>query len=121
MNASPKTTKAGTVSTLTWSINNPIDTCSLKAYSDNASDAIRLNALLSTTTLTNKTDANDPYGNRSMLEALTQTTTNSTKAMGKKSVTINYTTDFELKCTVPAPSANPTNRIRVQVTNENEG
>lgn len=119
--AAPRTAKAGAVSTLTWSITNPVPSCAITASTvyaagapaDPVKDAV---ATMITSQLTgSSTDANDPYGQRLMSTAL-RTPISGTKALGKKSIILQYTTDFTLNCNGGTPQ-----KVRVQVTNENEG
>lgn len=138
LNASPITTKSGTLSTITWSINNPTSLCDIVALPvcaggntcNTLSDAPRITAANAITTLlsTGTTDANDPYNTtpgigRSMTSALRSiVTATGTKALGKKTIKIDYTTDLYLDChvtTVGKP--NPTKKLRIQVTGDNEG
>ncbi len=121
--ATPSTAKAGTMSTLSWIIGSPTNSCAITAsavYTTGAgpdatrnADAASLTSLLANP---NKTDKNDPYGERPMNTALRNAAPGVTgKAVGKKSVLLQYTTDFLLNC------GSSTRKVRVQVTNENEG
>lgn len=122
--ATPVTIKAGTVSTLTWSIDNPVSGCKITATKvcgatcipERTADVTQINNELKSTT-----DLNDPYGpGRDMVGAsgalTTEAVSGGAKALGKKSIRVNYTTDLELSC----PSTT-SKKIRIQVTNENEG
>jgi len=134
LEATPVTIKSGTVSTLTWGINIPDPACDITASpvcaggscvypKDNALKAAA--DTLSLKLLNETTDANDPYGaNRLMSTALRTVPISSggTKALGKKSINLQYTTDFELNCHINVEGRpNPFKKLRVQVTNDNEG
>ena len=124
--ATPRTIKAGSVSTLQWSINNPTNACSLTAVPvcTGTCNAARTAAAatLNTTLQTGTTDANDPNNINGELRTIqnaiqTEAFNNGVpgKALGKKSLRINYTTDFILDC-----GAGGSQKTRVQVTNETE-
>ena len=80
LEATPITIKSGTVSTLTWGINRPSNACAITASPvcaggsacDGVNDAVRVSAAATLTSklLTEATDANDPYGSRTMINAL---------------------------------------------------
>lgn len=120
--ATPATAKRGTISTLFWTIANPDNTCALTATpvypSGVGSDAGRdaavaaINATLSDSST--RTDDNDPYGQVTLRNAL-RNERNGDNAVGKKSFTLEYTTDFTLTCQTT------TKKVRVNVTNVNEG
>ena len=130
LSASPRTTKAGTISALTWSINNPLPGCTLTAYTVCSGVICSPERTAATNAITSEllngnTDANDPYGSRTMKNALRKVATSpgGTKAMGKKSLKIDYTTDFTVDCNVPSNTGkpNPTKTLRVQITTDSEG
>ncbi len=122
--AAPATAKAGALSTLSWNISNPTTICKITASpvytAGSGADAGRDAAAATLTAqLTNpsQTDINDPYGQRAMLTALrTAAPGVTTKALGKKSLLMQYTTDFLLDC-----GTSTQRKVRVQVANENEG
>ncbi|MFA5132152.1 MAG: CARDB domain-containing protein [Candidatus Paceibacterota bacterium] len=122
--ANPTTAKSGAVTTLVWSIATPTQTpacrivatavCTGGTCTSPRDDTRTANATALTTSLANgNTDNNDPYGaGRLMSLALSQPTT---KASGKKTIILQYTTDFSLIC------PNKTQKVRVHVSNDNEG
>ena len=123
--ASPRTVSKGGAATVSWKVMSPpqgVARCRITATAVCAGgscatprdDARVSNAqALSTQFSTGTTDANDPYGaSRTMTSALTTPTD---KALGKKTVTLQYTTDFNLKCGAVIQKA------RVEVGTQNEG
>lgn len=123
--ATPTTTKSGSMTTLSWNIASPTNTCSLTAAAvypagattTDATKEAAAAALTAQFTNPSQTDANDPYGQRAMLTALRTAAPGMTSnAIGKKTVVIHYTTDFTLNC-----GTSSARKVRVQVTNENEG
>jgi hypothetical protein len=128
--ATPKTIKAGAVSTLQWAISLPTAaTCTLQAAvvasptctADTACLTPRTTnvANLNTELLAGTTDANDPNNNgltRTVIDALTKDALNGGvpgKGFGKKSLRIYNTTDFILNCGTPQ-------KVRVQVADDTE-
>lgn len=135
IDASPKTIPAGSVSSLTWSITNSSSTCMITAApvctsgtcSQSRIDAV---AAVNSTISTANTDSNDIYNLPGVLRTvrnaikLPAPNNNPTglKALGKKSIPLNFTTDFTLDCgpgTIYEPLT--PKKVRVQVTNDNEG
>lgn len=120
---SPRTIRQGGSITLTWSITYPNNSCTLsaKAVCPNGASSCpgpREDAAtaLNTRLTTENTDANDPNGSRPIQTAVRTKIGSTTRAAGKKTLQVNYTTDFILRCT-----AVPDSKTRVQVTTENEG
>jgi hypothetical protein len=79
---------------------------------------------LNTKITTENTDINDPNNINNTLRTITEAIQNeafnngvSGKAIGKKSLKINYTTDFILNCSTSTPGK----KVRVQVSNDNQG
>jgi hypothetical protein len=124
--ASPATIRSGNVSTLTWNIANPSPACQITATpvcSGTCSQTrIDAAAVLNNKLATENTDANDPYSvpgvPRTVTQAITEEAFNngiSGKGLGKKSLQIKYTTDFEISC------GSASQKARVTVSNDNEG
>lgn len=130
---SPRTVKSGSNAVVQWAIGRPNDSCVLQAEavcaegSGAACDATRQAdaAALNTTFQNGQTDINDPNnlsGRRTIPDALQKSArddgTTNTKAAGKATIKVKYTTDIILKCTtLPAVEK----RLRVQVSNDQEG
>jgi hypothetical protein len=130
--ATPKTIKAGSVSTLQWTISQPTSSCTLTAapvcatnVCDPLRDATRIaNASSLNTQLQNEnTDANDPdniNGDlRRIVDAVQKEAFNNGVpgyAKGKKSIRIKNTTDFILNCGVGSLQ-----KVRIQVSDDREG
>lgn len=129
--ASPRTIRKSSVSTISWAMlgdssacrltvtpvcpANPSDPTSCAADPRGISAAALNDRFASTTS--DMTDANDPYGQRNIFTALTVpvTLTPTVRTAGKKSLQIDYTTDFQLQC------GTLIQKVRVLVTNDNEG
>lgn len=127
LTAAPRTIKAGTVTTLNWSIFQPNATCTLTASSTciGACSAARITNenTLNTEIQTGNTDTNDPNNingeTRTVLDALRTEAFNngiSGRALGKKTLRVNNTTDFLLQC-----GTTTSQRARVQVINDTQG
>jgi hypothetical protein len=87
-------------------------TCDSECLANRALASSTLNTILRTGT----TNSNDPYGaNRTMNSALT--TSVSGYARGEKSVTLDYSTNFDLTC----GTASTTVRSLIYVTERMEG
>ncbi len=126
INANPRTAKFGSVSTLTWSVDNPPQSAPFCAITASAvcaggtcvspRDDVRID---DAEELTDefaggaRTDNNDPYGANRLISAALKTP--STRASGKKTVLLQYTTDFTLTC------GTKVEKVRIQVSNDNEG
>jgi hypothetical protein len=83
-------------------------------------DAATLNTKIST----ENTDANDPNNINDTLRSITNAIQSeafnngvSGKAIGKKSLKVNYTTDFILNCSTSTPGQ----KVRIQVSNDTQG
>jgi hypothetical protein len=126
INANPRTAKLGSVSTLTWSVDNPPQNAPLCAITASAvcaggtcvspRDDVRIDdaeELTDEFAGGSRTDNNDPYGANRLISAALKTP--STRASGKKTVLLQYTTDFTLTC------GTKVEKVRVQVSNDNEG
>jgi hypothetical protein len=121
LTGSPRTIEAGGKVTLNWSITNPNSSCKItaKAVCTGTCSAAQTNAAtaLTTSLATGTTDANDPNGTSRTMTSALQTAVSNSKALGKKTIQVNYTTDLGLTC--GATSA--TSTIRVIVSRNNEG
>lgn len=123
LTATPRSIEKNAKVTLNWSIVNPSASCRIvvtpvcTATCDSArtTEASALQSTLDT----GSTDSNDIYGaSRTMTSALqTPYVAGGTVAKGKKTIQVNYTTDFKLQCGTNAASTT----IRVLVTKANEG
>jgi hypothetical protein len=126
--ATPRTIKAGSVTTLQWTISQPTASCTLTAQPvctgpcspAKTADAATLNTKIST----ENTDANDPNNINDTLRSITNAIQSeafnngvSGKAIGKKSLKVNYTTDFILNCSTSTPGQ----KVRIQVSNDTQG
>jgi hypothetical protein len=120
LTGTPRTIESGGKVTLSWSINNPTNSCKITATpvctGTCTSAQTSAAASLQTTLNTGSTDSNDPNGSRTMSTAL-HTVISGTKALGKKTIQINYTTDFGLNC----GTTTATSSVRVLVSTSNEG
>lgn len=126
--ASPRTTNNNMSTAISWSVDNPKSTCSLRAEAVcTGGRALCTAAQLSAetainSTLTNgTTDANDPYGPGRNIQTAVKTVApannpTGSKALGKKTILMNYTTDFILDC-----GGALMKKVRVNVSAENEG
>jgi hypothetical protein len=123
LTATPRSISSNTKVTLQWGITNPNSSCRIVVtpICTDTCDATHTNAAaaLQSTLDTGSTDSNDPYGaSRSMTSALqTPYVSGGSRGAGKKTLQIQYTTDFKLQCGANAASTT----IRVLVTNANEG
>ena len=125
--ATPRTVKTGASTALSWDITYPTSSCTVTAttvcsggHSSCSAAQLAAETTLNSTLSSGTTDANDKYGaSRSITTALrTAAPSNNpsgTKALGKKSLPVNYTTDFTLSCGAS------TKKVRVLVTTDNEG
>ncbi|MFA6608568.1 MAG: hypothetical protein WCT07_01510 [Candidatus Paceibacterota bacterium] len=132
--AMPVTIQAGSASSISWSVTNATTSCMITAApvcsgtcSQSRLDAV---AVINSTLQTGKTDANDIYnltGSLRTIKNAIQTVApanNPTglKALGKKTMPINFTTDFTLDCGPGNAYQTLTpKKVRVQVTNETQG
>lgn len=119
--ASPTTISSGALSTLTWKIEGTPNSCTLSASpvcaNGSCSQSATDDASSLNSTLTNgNTDANDPAGSRPIPSTLQNNASGSSYATGKKTLKINRTTDFLIDC-----GSGVSKKVRVQVTNLNEG
>ena len=128
--ANPRSLKKGASTALTWDIENATSTCRIKAtplypaLCDATTCKAPRDAAISVlnNTLTNgNTDLNDPYWlrngtTRTMIAALTQAAYNTTHAKGKKTVPIEYSTTFNLRC----GDLSQSQQVNVLVTDELE-
>ncbi len=123
LTATPRSIERNAKVTLNWSITNPNSTCRIiaTAICTGTCGAAETSAATALQTIldSGSTDTNDQYGaSRTMTSALqTPYTAGGTKAQGKKTLQVLYTTDFKLQCGTQAASTT----IRVLVTNNNEG
>jgi hypothetical protein len=121
--AAPKTIKAGSSVVIQWDILKPSGLCTLTATASCvgtcSQQKIQEAALISGKLQNENTDVNDPDGaGRPMPTALSQnviTDGSTPRARGKKSIKVNYTTDFLLTC------GTVDKKVRVQVSNDKEG
>lgn len=129
LNATPRTIRRGSATTLTWTILQPNDTCQFSAtpVCSGACSPARTTAAAAVNTKlqTENTDVNDPHSApgipRTITEAIQEEAYSyaaTGKGMGKKTLQLDYSTDFELSCGTSTPSSQ---RVRVVVTNDNEG
>jgi hypothetical protein len=123
--ATPKTIAPTEKITLSWDTKFPDNTCALTAKvvcANNAcnvgqaAEQVRLSAILAATT----TDSNDPFGPSRNLQSAVKTvapghTTTDFKALGRKTLSVKYTTDFTYDCGVRGKETK-----RVQVTRSEE-
>ena len=130
LTASPRSIKRGGSTALTWDLQVATSTCRLRALPlypalcDDVSCKAPRDAAVSVlnNTLTNgNTDMNDPYWlrngtTRTMVAALTQAAYNTTHAKGKKTVPIEYSTTFNLRC----GNLSQSQQVNVLVTDELE-
>lgn len=128
LHASPSTIQKGSQTVISWNIRDIItpNSCTLKAdpvCSNNSctpdqTDAVAVvNEAIKTTAVT---DSNDPNGaERKMSLALNKKGSDATQAKGQKTVTLQKTTDFILKCNSGVIESSQ--KIRVNVTKSNEG
>ena len=130
LTASPRSIKRGGSTALTWDLEIASSTCRLRALPlypalcDDVSCKAPRDAAISVlnNTLTNgNTDMNDPYWlrngtTRTMIAALTQAAYNTTHAKGKKTVPIEYSTTFNLRC----GDLSQSQQVNVLVTDELE-
>lgn len=124
INATPKTIDIGGKTTLSWSIQWTLPTCTLTASpvcANNICSQSQLDAAtaLMTTITTGSTDANDPSGpNRSITSAIRSAAPGhelDQKAMGKRTFDVIHSTNFTIDC----GGTNKASTI-VRVTNNNE-
>lgn len=123
LTATPRSIEKNAKVTLAWSITNPNTSCRIivtpvctgTCAAAQTSEASSLQTAMDS----GSTDSNDPYGaSRTMTSALqTPYTAGGTVAKGKKTIQVNYTTDFKLQCGTSTASTT----IRVLVTKANEG
>ncbi|MEZ0209093.1 MAG: CARDB domain-containing protein [Candidatus Paceibacterota bacterium] len=123
LTATPRSISTNEKVTLQWSITDPDTSCRIVAtpICTGTCDATRINAASALQSIldTSSTDSNDPFGaSRTMTSALrTPYAVGGTKAQGKKTLQVLYTTDFKLQC----GAAQASTTIRVLVTSKNEG
>jgi hypothetical protein len=124
----PKTIDKSKGATVLWSVTEPSTVCSLRAVAvceggrsnctqERLSEETSINQILTSGT----TDANDPYGpGRNMTSAVQtlapQNNPTENKSLGKRTILMNYTTDFILDC-----GGTLIKKARVVVSDENEG
>lgn len=124
LNITPRSIERGGIISLSWSIKDPNSTCKItadvqKPATCNGTCSASVAAASSTLNMSltsGMTNANDPNGSRVMTTAL-QTPVSGTYAKGVKSVTLDYTTAFNLSC---GTSTAPVKSI-IYVTTNNEG
>ena len=126
--ANPRTINNNKSTALSWSIVGPSNSCSLRAEAvctggrASCSTAQLAAETAVNSTLTNgTTDTNDPYGAGRNIQTAVKTVApennpTGTKALGKKTLLMNYSTDFILDC-----GGSLIKKIRVNVSAENEG
>lgn len=112
------TINAGDKVAVTWNIKNPDNGCSITVTTASTTEKTRLDAIFSSLSL--RTDTNDPYGSSRIIKtAVTSTTTpGTTNARGKVSVQLYVPTKFNLSC--GGASVTP-KQIQVNVTKNLEG
>ena len=135
----------GSQSVISWTVLFPGDVqkptprvCTLSAKSVctggvcNATQLTEEENINSVIESTEKTDANDPEGSRTILVALNAVTDTAAhiasgdtdwKGSGKKTITLNNTMDFTLDCSKPNTGVHglfEKQTVRVNVTNSNE-
>ncbi len=122
--AEPRTSTLGVSSVLSWDVKFPSASCTLSATTICAngscvagSPEITAQNTLNAAIQNGNTDANDPYGaSRPMSSAIkTISPISTTDALGKKTLQINYTTDFLLQC------GESSRKVRFLITTNNEG
>ena len=121
----PRTITPNEKVTLTWDTIFPINTCSLTAKvvcANSACSAAQIveQAKLTAVLVATTTDSNDPHGSSRNLQMAVRTvapghTTTDFKALGRKTLTIKYTTDFIYDC-----GSGRKETKRVQVTKNEE-
>lgn len=119
----PKTIKSGGTVALSWVIEKPVNTCTISAspVCSGTCSPLRVTeaSTLSNRFITENTDRNDANGaERSIAAALSTnviTDGSTPKAIGKKTVSVLYTTDFTLSC------GTVDKKIRVKVSTDSEG
>jgi hypothetical protein len=130
LTASPRSIKRGGSTALTWDLEVATSTCRLRAIAlypalcDATTCKAPRDAAVTTlnNTLTNgSTDVNDPYWlrngtTRTMIAALTQSAYSTTHAKGKKTVPVEYSTTFNLRC----GNLSQSQQVNVLVTDELE-
>jgi hypothetical protein len=127
LNANPRTISKGGASSLSWTIIRPAATCTLTAqtvctggHGACTQDKIAAENAINQIINTGNTDANDTNNGastRTILNAIQKYAPGVTgKALGKKTFNFNFTTDFDLNC-----GGGVQEKVRVQVTNDNEG
>lgn len=132
--ASPRTLNNNKNTSLSWSVADPTNACSLKAEavclngrSNCTASQLSEESSLNSTLTNGTTDANDPYGpNRNIQTAVKtkapQNNPTGNRALGKKTLLMNHTTDFILDCgTSPADGSVIKEKVRVIVSDETEG
>jgi hypothetical protein len=125
ISASPRTVNNNKNTSLSWSVLNPRPICSLRAevvcsggHANCNGAQLAEETSLNATLMNGATDANDPNGGGRNIQTTVKTvyTKYSNKALGKRTIMMNYTTDFIIDC-----GASLVKKIRVVVSGENEG
>ena len=135
INAMPKTTDAGSVSAITWSVTNPAAICNLIASpvctsgtcsADRNTDASTINTKLQTGHTDSDDKNNSPGTTRTIMDALRKLAPygepTGTKAVGKATIPLKYTTDFMIDCgsgTQWEPLK--PSKVRVNIGNDTQG
>ena len=126
--ASPRTVNNNKNTTLSWSVLYPTNSCSLRAevsctggHSLCSTEQLAAETALNSTLASGTTDANDPYGPERNIQTAVKTIApennpSNDKALGKKTILLNYTTDFILDC-----GGSLIKKTRVNVASDNEG
>lgn len=124
----PRTITSGSQVSLRWSISNPTTTCAIAAspVCTGACSQERIDEAAAITTKLNTeyTDTNDPnnlnHTARTILDSLhIESFNNGVKgfAIGKKSLRVKHSTNFQLSC----PNTPAIKNIQIQVSNDREG
>jgi hypothetical protein len=126
--ASPRTVNNNKNTTLSWSILAPTNSCSIRAetvctggHSYCTAAQLAEETSLNSTLTSGATDSNDPYGASRNIQTAVKTVApqnnpGSNKALGKKTLLMNYTTDFIIDC-----GGSLLKKVRVVVSDETEG